>query len=65
MYKINEKLRKHLLTEHWTATDSRGQQDGYNLACMEERLEECLKETGNRSSKREQETTIITLEEES
>ena len=43
MYAINEKLRKGHWAENLTATDSSGQQDKYNLACMEGRLEECIK----------------------
>ena len=43
-YAINEKLSKGLWAEHWTVTGSKGQQDRYNLACMDKRCKECLKE---------------------
>ena len=44
MYAINKKLQKGLWVEHWTATYSSNPWDKYNLACMEERLEECHEE---------------------
>ena len=56
------KLHQGLWAEHWTATDRNNQWDKYNMACMEDRLEECLKQNKILAIDKENQGVIICID---